>query len=69
MRLIFAHSENNPPIHQWIRESKKFLDMNEKAKIMGQNIQIAYRQPQNLKQLVGGSRNGGEGGDRDTDVG
>ena len=69
VRLIFTHNENNPPIHQWIRQSKKFLDRNEKAKVMGQNIQIAYRQPKNLKQLVGGSRNGGEGGDRDTDVG
>ena len=68
VRLIFTHNENNPPIYQWIRQSKKFLDRNEKAKVMGQNIQIAYRQPKNLKQLVGGSKNGVEAGDRDTDV-
>ena len=31
---------------------------------MGKNMQIAYRQPKNLKKLVGGPKSGGEGGGR-----
>ena len=31
---------------------------------MGKNIQIAYRQPKNLKKLVGGPKSKGGGGDR-----
>ena len=54
VRLIFTH--------HWIRQSKKFLEKNEKAKDMGENIQIAYKQPKNIKQLVGGPSVGGEGG-------
>ena len=70
VRLIFTHNENNPPIHQWIRQSRKLLDRNEKAKEMGRNIQIGYRQPKNLKQLAGGSKNGRrEGGGRVADAG
>ena len=64
VRLIFTHNSKNPPIHQWIRESRKFLDRNEKAKEMGKHIQIAYRQPKNIKKLVGGSKSGGDGGGR-----
>ena len=64
VRLIFTHNEKNPPIHQWIRQGRKFLDRNEKAKEMGKNIQIAYRQPKNLKKLVGGPKSKGGGGDR-----
>ena len=36
---------SNPPIHKWIRQSKKYLERNEKAKELGKNIQIAYKQP------------------------
>ena len=61
VRLIFTHNEKNPPIHHWIRQSKKFLEKNEKAKDMGKNIQIAYKQPKNIKQLVGGPSVGGRG--------
>ena len=61
VRLIFTHNEKNPPIHQWIRESRKYLDRNEKAKEMGKNIQIGYKQPKNIKQLVGGPSVGGRG--------
>ena len=64
VRLIFTHNSKNPPIHQWIRESRKFLDRNEKAKEMGKHIQIAYRQPKNIKKLIGGSKSGGDGGGR-----
>ena len=31
---------------------------------MGKKIQIAYRQPKNLKKLVGGPKSGGDGGGR-----
>ena len=61
LRLIFTHNEKNPPIHQWIRESRKFLERNEKAKVMGKNIQLAYKQPKNIKKLVGGPSGGGSG--------
>ena len=54
VRLIFTYNQNNPPIHKWIKQSRKYLDRNEKAKELGKNIQIAYRQPQNIKKLVGG---------------
>ena len=49
-RLIFTHNEQNPPLHQWIRESRKLLTKNEKAKEIGQNIQVAFRQPKNIKK-------------------
>ena len=61
VRLIFTHNAHNPPIHQWIRKGKKFLERNENAKELGENIQIAYKQPKNIKQLVGGPSNGGRG--------
>ena len=59
MRLIFTYNQNNPPIHKWIRQSKKFLERNEKAKELGKNIQIAYKQPKNIKRMVGGPSKGG----------
>ena len=63
-RLIFTHNEQNPPLHQWIRESRKLLTKNEKAKEIGQNIQIAFRQPKNIKKIAAGAQNGGR---RETD--
>ena len=32
VRLIFTHNRGNPPMHQWLRDSKKCLLKNEKAK-------------------------------------
>ena len=58
---MFTHNEKNPPIHQWIRESRKFLERNEKAKLLGKNIQLSYKQPKNIKKLVGGPSGGGSG--------
>ena len=58
VRLIFTHSRANPPIHKWVRESKHLLNRNEKAKDIGSRIQVASRQPRNLQNLVGGSREG-----------
>ena len=54
VRGIFTHNKGNPPIHQWIRESKKLLVKNEKAKQIGERIQIGWRQPKNLKRMVCG---------------
>ena len=48
VRLIFTYNKSNPPIQKWIRQSKRFLDKNEKSKELGRNIQIAYRQPKNI---------------------
>ena len=35
VRLIFTHSQANPPINQWVRESRYLLRRNEKAKNLG----------------------------------
>ena len=63
----------NPPIHNWIREGRKYLDQNEKAKELGGKLQMAYKQPSTLKTLVGGPKNGtrgqGAGGRIDVDAG
>ena len=39
---------------------RQHLDRNKKAKEIGKKIQIAYKQPKNIKQLVGGP-GGGKG--------
>ena len=59
VRLISTFNQNNPPIQKWIRQSRKYLDKNEKAKELGRNIQIAYKQPKNIKKLVGGPSGSG----------
>ena len=59
VRGIFTHNQGNPPIQQWIRESKKLLIKNDKAKILGDKIQIGWRQPKNLKRMVCGPNKGG----------
>ena len=44
-----------------MRESKYLLRRNEKAKNLGNRIQVAYKQPKNLQQLVGGYKKGSGG--------
>jgi hypothetical protein len=61
IRCIFTFNQGNPPLHLWFRQAKKCLIKNEKAKQIGQKMQIAYRQPQNLKKLVTGLPKKGEG--------
>ena len=68
VRLMFTHTEANPPIHMWIRQSKKLLSRNDRAKEIGGRIQIGSRQPRNLQRIVGGCK-GGEGGSKDTPPG
>ena len=41
-----------------MRETRKLLVRNEKANKLGDNIQIAFRQPKNLKNLVTGFPHG-----------
>ena len=36
----------------WLREAKKCLVKNEKAKTMGDNIQVCFSQPKNLKRRI-----------------
>ena len=55
VRLIFTNNEANPPIHKWLREGKKFL-RTEKAKKMGDNLQVVYKQPKNLQRMLGGNK-------------
>ena len=58
VRLIFTNNEANPPIHQWLREGKRYLKSN-KANTLGDQIQVVYKQPKNLQQLAGGANRGG----------
>ena len=58
VRFIFTHNQSNPPFHMWVRDCKKFLAKNEKAKDVGSRIQLASKQPKNLQRLVGGYRGG-----------
>ena len=70
VRLIFTQNQGNPPIHQWVRDSKKFLTRNDRAKEMGGKIQIAFKQPKNIKKLVtGASKRGGGCAQMEDDAG
>ena len=53
VRLIFTYNRGNPPLHRWLRESKKFL-VSPKGRELGRNIQIAFKQPKNLRKIVAG---------------
>ena len=61
VRCIFTYNEGNPPLHQWLRQAKKCLLKNEKAKQIGEKMQITFRQPKNLKKMVTGLPKMGEG--------
>ena len=54
IRGIFTHNKGGPPIYQWIREGKKQLIKNERAKKLGDRIQIGWKQPKNLQRIVCG---------------
>ena len=54
IRLMFTHNQGNPPLHKWMRDCKYLLARNEKAKDMGERIQICTKQPKNLQRLAGG---------------
>ena len=51
--LIFTHNRGNPSLHKWLREAKKSLMKNEKAKSLGDRVHICYKHPKNLKRIVG----------------
>ena len=57
VRMIFTYNKGNPPLHKWIREAKKFLLKDEKAKDLGSKIQICYKQPRNLRSMVTNLKN------------
>ena len=60
VRCIFTFNEGNPPLHLWLRQAKKCLVKNEKAKELGEKMQITYRQPKNLKKITAGLPKVGE---------
>ena len=60
-RLMLTHTKANPPIHMWIRQSKKLLARNDCAKEIVGRIQIGSRQPRNLLRMVGGCKGGTRG--------
>ena len=62
---MFTHNQANPPLHKWMRECKHLLARNEKAREIGDRIQISTRQPKNLQRIVGGFK-GQTGGGQDT---
>ena len=68
MRLIFTNNEANPPIHQWIREGRKYLKST-KARTLGENMQVVYKQPKNLQQIAGGAKRGGNKAPRVAEIG
>jgi hypothetical protein len=51
-RTIFTYNNGNPPLNMWLRQAKKCLLKNDKAKNLGENIQICFSQPQNLKRIA-----------------
>jgi hypothetical protein len=57
VRGIFTHNAANPPLQKWIRVSKESLVKNDKAKALGDKIQIGWRQNKNLQRLTCGLRN------------
>jgi len=57
VRMIFTYTRSNPPLHKWIREAKKFLLKDEKAKELGNRMQICYKQPRNLRNMVTNLKN------------
>ena len=61
IRLIFTHNWRNPPLHKWLREAKQTLVKNQKAKELGDTIQIATKQPKNIQKIVRGTNKGGVG--------
>jgi hypothetical protein len=65
IRLIFTHNQDNPPIYKWLREGKRLLARNEQAKVMGDRLQVGWKQPKNLLRIAGGER-GGSGGNQGT---
>ena len=58
VRLVFTHNSANPPIHQWLRDSKKHLEKNDQAKEIGKRVQICTKQPPNLQRIIGGCKDG-----------
>ena len=52
VRGIFTYNTTNPPLQKWIRLSKKVLIKNEKAKAIGNRIQIGWRQSKNLQRMA-----------------
>ena len=52
LRLIFTHNQGNPPLHKWFREAKECLVKDDRAKKLGDNMQICFRQPRNMKSIV-----------------
>ena len=58
VRLIMTHSQANPPIHKWVRESKQLLARNDEAIALGSKIQIGSKQPKNLQRIAGGQKKG-----------
>ena len=53
-RLIFTFNENNPPLHKWIRDNQRLLFRNQRAKELGEKMQVTFKQPKNLKSLICG---------------
>ena len=60
VRCIFTFNQGNPPLHLWLRQAKKCLVKNKKAKALGDKMQITFRQPKNWKKIATGLPRVGE---------
>ena len=52
VRMIFTYNSGNPPLNMWLRQAKRCLLKNDKAKNLGEKIQICFSQPKNLKRIA-----------------
>ena len=50
--MIFTPNSGNPPLSMWLRQAKQCLLKNEKAKKMGDKMQICFGQPRNMKRIA-----------------
>ena len=51
--MFFTYNRGDHSLHVWIRGgAKKLLVKDESARELGQNIQICYKQPRNLKSRI-----------------
>ena len=64
VNFILTQNQTNPPLHKWLRDSKKQLEREDAAKAIGDRLQISYKLPRNLQNIVGGCNSQVKGGSK-----
>ena len=54
--FIFTYNTTNPPLHMWLRDCRRQLEISDEAKAIGNRIQISFKQSRNLQKIAGGCR-------------